>query len=282
MSIDYSIKLSIISVNLNNGEGLQKTIESIVSQTFTNYEYIIIDGGSTDGSKEIIKKYVNKITYWVSELDKGIYDAQNKGILEAKGEYIIFMNSGDYFFNREVVLNVFKNKPSEDVLYGDIIRVSTNKKETVKFPKIMSFTFFNKVGLCPQSVFVKTHYHKKYMFDLSYKIFADRKFYMTLLFSMKKFKQLNQIICYYDANGFSNSPKNRKLAIEEKERLNREFIPQIINNDFEKLYSIKNFILIFYYWLEFPRLRTVTYNILIPFYKTYAALQHLKTIILKK
>jgi len=84
------MKLSIITVNLNNAAGLQKTIESVITQTFTDYEYIIIDGGSTDGSVDVIKQHADKITYWVSEPDKGIYNAMNKGILQAKGEYCLF------------------------------------------------------------------------------------------------------------------------------------------------------------------------------------------------
>ncbi|MDR2910496.1 MAG: glycosyltransferase [Bacteroidales bacterium] len=93
------MKLSIITINLNNVAGLQKTIESVVKQTFTDYEYIVIDGGSTDGSADIIKQHANKITYWVSEPDKGIYNAMNKGIRVAKGEYCLFLNSGDWLIN---------------------------------------------------------------------------------------------------------------------------------------------------------------------------------------
>ena len=91
------MKLSIITVNLNNLEGLKKTYESVVSQTFTDYEWLVIDGGSTDGSREFIEQHQDKFAYWCSEPDKGIYNAMNKGIVRAKGEYLNFMNSGDYF-----------------------------------------------------------------------------------------------------------------------------------------------------------------------------------------
>ncbi len=92
------MKLSIITVNLNNKDGLQKTIDSVISQTFKDFEWIVIDGGSTDGSKELIEKYSDYISYWVSEPDKGIYNAMNKGIKVAKGDYLEFLNSGDIFF----------------------------------------------------------------------------------------------------------------------------------------------------------------------------------------
>jgi glycosyltransferase involved in cell wall biosynthesis len=89
------MKLSVITINYNNAIGLRKTIESVVNQTFRDYEYIIIDGGSTDGSVDVIKEYADKIDYWVSEPDKGIYNAMNKGVAAAHGEYTNFLNSGD-------------------------------------------------------------------------------------------------------------------------------------------------------------------------------------------
>lgn len=96
-------KFSIITINYNNKEGLRKTIESVVGQSFRDFEYIIIDGGSTDGSIEVIKEYAGKVDYWVSEPDKGIYHAMNKGVLQAHGEYLNFMNSGDEFYNNGVL-----------------------------------------------------------------------------------------------------------------------------------------------------------------------------------
>ncbi len=88
--------LSIITINYNDKFGLERTIKSVQEQTFTNFEHIIIDGGSTDGSKEVIEANKNSFSYWVSEPDKGIYNAMNKGIKEAKGEYLFFLNSGDH------------------------------------------------------------------------------------------------------------------------------------------------------------------------------------------
>src|SRR5659263_50658 len=117
------MKVSIITVNLNNDDGLPKTIESILSQSFIDYEYLIIDGGSTDNSLDILIKYANRITYWVSEPDKGIYNAMNKGIAHATGEWIIFMNSGDVFRNDEVLANVFKSdiEAQTQIIYGNTL-----------------------------------------------------------------------------------------------------------------------------------------------------------------
>ena len=108
---------SIITINYNNKDGLLKTIESVLCQTYKDFEFIVIDGGSTDGSREIIEKYAGHIDYWVSEPDKGIYNAMNKGIKVAHGDYLNFMNSGDYFYN-ENVLNDTLAYLNDDIVSG--------------------------------------------------------------------------------------------------------------------------------------------------------------------
>lgn len=120
------MKLSIITVNLNNLEGLKKTYESVVSQTFTDYEWLVIDGGSTDGSREFIEQHQDKFVYWCSEPDKGIYNAMNKGIMRAKGEYLNFMNSGDCFACEETLLGVFGKLRTADILYGYVTEENIN------------------------------------------------------------------------------------------------------------------------------------------------------------
>ena len=115
-----SVKLSIITVNLNNLEGLKRTYESVVCQTFTDYEWIVIDGGSTDGSREFIEQHQDKFAYWCSEPDKGIYNAMNKGIMRAKGEYLNFMNSGDCFASNDTLIRVLVDERNEDIIYGYI------------------------------------------------------------------------------------------------------------------------------------------------------------------
>jgi len=120
------MKLSIITVNLNNKSGLQKTIDSVISQTYKDFEWIIIDGGSTDGSKELIEQYSQYITYWISEPDKGIYNAMNKGIVQAKGEYLQFLNSGDALYDKYVLDKILKaTNITSDIITGSIF---SNKK----------------------------------------------------------------------------------------------------------------------------------------------------------
>lgn len=109
---------SIITINYNNKEGLELTIKSVLSQTYRNYQFIIIDGGSSDGSFDVIKKYANNINYWISEPDKGRYNAMNKGIKQAKGDYLNFMNSGDTFHSPTVLEDIARMNLTEDIITG--------------------------------------------------------------------------------------------------------------------------------------------------------------------
>ena len=115
------MKYSIITINYNNADGLRRTIESVVSQTYADYEYLIIDGGSTDGSVNAIKEYEDKISYWVSEKDGGIYNAMNKGVKVAHGEYLIFMDSGDVFYNDRVLENIESFQKTDDIIVGRVL-----------------------------------------------------------------------------------------------------------------------------------------------------------------
>ena len=115
------MKLSIITINYNNRDGLQKTIESVVSQSFKDFEWIVIDGGSNDGSRELIERYAESISYWVSEPDKGIYNAMNKGIKASNGDYLLFLNSGDSLCDEYVIADFQKLSFTEDIISGNII-----------------------------------------------------------------------------------------------------------------------------------------------------------------
>ena len=112
------MKFSIITINYNNKEGLEKTIQSVLGQTFHDYQFIIIDGGSTDGSLDIIKQNADHIDYWVSEPDGGRYPAMNKGIKQAKGDFLNFMNSGDTFHSPTVLEDIAKMNLTEDIITG--------------------------------------------------------------------------------------------------------------------------------------------------------------------
>lgn len=208
-------KFSIITVNLNNGSGLCETIESVISQTCIDYEYIVIDGGSTDGSLDLIKEYARRITYWVSEPDGGIYNAMNKGVLKTNGEWIIFMNSGDIFKNNNVLQQLFSIEihTLTQIVYGNTIVKNKNIKITPPANINKNFFFFDTI--CHQSLFFKRSvfevigYH-----NLNYKIISDREFLMRAMVRNLQFAYIDIDMCIWESEGLSL--KNLNLFHKEQ------------------------------------------------------------------
>lgn len=231
------MKLSIITVNLDNAEGIRKTVESVVSQTFTDYEYIVVDGASTDKSVEIIKEFADNITYWVSEPDKGIYNAMNKGIKLAKGEYIQFLNSGDWFYSNRVLDNVFGQNRTEDILYGDAISYKSDEVQTkFVYPQQLSAFYLINWMICHQSIFHKRTLFENRFYDEKYKIIADWEFLINAyVFQNCSSYYLNEVIVYNDALGVSSVVEN--VNKERKEVLEKYF-PARVLYDYSTFYSV--------------------------------------------
>ncbi len=208
---------------MNNAEGLEKTIQSVVNQTFTDYEYLVIDGGSTDGSVDIIKKYVGKITYWVSEPDKGIYNAMNKGIKKAKGEYCLFLNSGDWLVNNKVLDKVFSLGFDEDIVYGNYLFKTNDKTTLKKPPDNITFDFLLDSSLPHTSSFIKKNLFTKFgYYNTNNKIISDWEFFLyTIIIKNVKTKYINETISMFDGNGISNQKKYRKKLLNEREKIIR-------------------------------------------------------------
>jgi glycosyltransferase involved in cell wall biosynthesis len=207
-------KISIITVNLNNIKGLQSTIESVIAQTYADKEYIIIDGGSIDRSLDLIKKQSAKITYWVSEPDGGIYDAMNKGISLANGEWIIFMNSGDIFIDNQTLDNIFNNKTYDnvDVIYGNTLYKDSNK--LLIAPDKFTKNYFFSETLCHQSIFTNANSFKKIgKYNLEFTFIADREWLLRAKVSKMNFQYVNEIISKWDSEGFCKD--NAQLVIKE-------------------------------------------------------------------
>lgn len=214
------VKISVVTVVYNGVESIENTILSVRNQTYDNIEYVIIDGGSTDGSLYIIKKYQDKISFWVSEPDNGIYDALNKGIKYATGDYIIFMNCGDLFFSNETLKNVYLSGMNEDVIYGDTVVDTKDEKQFSKAKEIENIKY--GMVFCHQSVFVKLDIMKKYNFNLIYKLASDYDFFMFLYATEKySFKKIDEIICIYDNFGASRS----LLTLKEKFIISKLYNP---------------------------------------------------------
>ena len=179
-------KISVVTVCYNAVRDIEKTILSVINQTYPNIEYIIIDGGSKDGTMDIVNRYKDKIDAIVSEPDKGIYDAMNKGIDRATGEWINFMNADDWFNDNDSVLNVFEAvKGNYDVVYGDAKYRYTNGDREVKAVPISRLDYI--LPFSHQSVFVKTHIMKQRPFDTSYRLAADYDFFLELYLQERRF-----------------------------------------------------------------------------------------------
>lgn len=220
------MKISLITINFNDAIGLKKTIDSVIHQTFVDFEYIIIDGGSTDSSVDHIKENAEHIEYWITEPDKGVYNAMNKGILAAKGDYLLFLNSGDWFCNKESLGILANNTGNFDIIYGDNFYVhSENKIQENKLPDLITFNYLAFVnGLPHQATLIKKDFIlKQGLYDEKLKIVSDWKFFMLSIFKWNaSYLHIPHFICYYDFGGISST--NRPLAEEEKKQiLEQEF-----------------------------------------------------------
>lgn len=214
------MKLSIITINRNNGEGLKNTIESIVSFCSSAIEYIVIDGESTDNSVQYIKAYSDKINYWISEPDSGIFNAMNKGISQSSGEYLLFINSGD-ILNKDIDLgNIVAGLTGEDLIYYDIIVTDNIKGEYIHpSPPILDFKFFAERSLPHQATFIKKDMLIKYgKYNERMRLGADWAFFLDVVCLAKcKYRYINSSFSTYYLDGISSQPENHSILWKEKE-----------------------------------------------------------------
>jgi glycosyltransferase involved in cell wall biosynthesis len=228
------MKISIITINFNNRGGLEKTMASVFRQGYTDFEYIIIDGGSSDGSVELIAKSSNKLAYWISEQDNGVYHAMNKGIRQSKGEYLFFLNSGDEFASDDVLENLTHNKFDEDIVYGDLLLDANGKTSIVTYPKKLTFRYWLDATICHQVVFIKrTCFEIVGLYDERLKIMSDWKFFI-IGFARYNFsyRHINLVVAKFYEGGISG---NSQTLLNEKQLiLNAEFNAFLDDYDYTK------------------------------------------------
>ena len=228
-------KLSIITINYNNCEGLRKTMKSVLSQkAFEAFEYIIVDGGSDDGSLDLIKSFSDRVTRWVSERDKGIYNAMNKGVLLAEGEYCLFINSGDVLHDSDVINNVFPRLGGVGFVIGRVKLLKNGELSRANDPLTMQ-CFYN--GSIPHpATFIRRDLLMSCPYDESYKIVSDWKFTIQkIVIENVSYKLIDTIISDYDCNGVSSV--NTGFVNEERRRVYAELIPERILLDYRKFYD---------------------------------------------
>ena len=225
------MRFSVITINYNNKEGLEHTIESVLSQTNKDYEYIIIDGGSTDGSMDVIKTYQDHITYWLSEKDQGVYHAMNKGVAHAHGDYLIFMNSGDRFYSPDVLSSLYEYQ--EDIICGKVLK-GDSSRPSGHHKQIISLVDLMRASLPHQAMFIKRELLLKHPYDEKYKILSDWKFSIeTIIFDNCSFRNIDIIVANYDTTGISTNSNG--LLPKERELILKELFPPRIITDYQRL-----------------------------------------------
>lgn len=221
-------KLSIVTINYNNDIGLEKTIKSVINQTYKNFDYLVIDGGSSDTSKEIISKYASNINYWVSEKDKGIYNAMNKGISASKSEYILFINSGDVLNDNMVIEKAIQNLNEDfDFVTGNLFYNNNGINNMLSVPPDeLSFTYFIYNSLPhPATFFKRELFFKHFLYNEDLKIIADWEFFIYCICKMNcSYKHIDLIISNFDDTGVSSNLNNvEKIQNERKIVFDKHF-----------------------------------------------------------
>lgn len=196
------VLVTVVTVCRNVKSSLEKTMNSLLHQSYAHIDYVIIDGASTDGTPEMLGK--TKGVRWISEPDMGIYDAMNKGIRMAEGEWVIFMNAGDVFASDDTLSKVFSVERDADVIYGDVIKGDNIKK--AESPHNGHRMYF-----CHQSAFVRTSCLKEFPFDIQHRMSADFKQMKQLYLAGKTFMQLDFPIAVFDTSGVSNAQRSKGL-----------------------------------------------------------------------
>ncbi|ARV13802.1 glycosyltransferase family 2 protein [Polaribacter sp. SA4-12] len=232
-------KISIITINYNNLEGLKRTITSVANQTYKDFEYVIIDGGSIDGSADYIESKNNNIDYWVSEKDSGIYNAMNKGIEVANGEYLLFLNSGDELYSNNVLQENYNDIHTEDLIYFNICQVFETSTNIYSYPDYLSYkTFLAGTIGHPTTLIKRSLFHKFGVYDESLKIVSDWKFFFILVvkFNVSR-RKINKTLSNFYTNGISsmdvslvNFERNKVIESEFKDYLRLDSLEKLLFN----------------------------------------------------
>lgn len=219
------MKLSIITVTRNNLAGLRRTAESVAAQVWRDFEWIVIDGASTDGTKEFLQQLSPQPDWWKSEPDCGVYDAMNKGIAIAQGEYLLFLNAGDSLCNANTLQECFHNFPKGDIVYGDAFFIFPKKKTQMIHPDRLDLYYFRRHSLCHQATFIRTSLLKGCGgYSTKYRIASDWRQWLVWTLEERTFTHLPILVCNYMMDGLSCTQESASTM--EREEIYRELLPQ--------------------------------------------------------
>jgi glycosyltransferase involved in cell wall biosynthesis len=246
----FNPTLSVITIVYNNVRDIERTILSVLNQTYPNIEYIVIDGKSTDGTLHIIEKYKTRIEKLISEKDEGIYDAMNKGLNAATGDYVIFMNSGDEFFEAGTVEKVFAISPDADIYYGETEMINDEGQSLGqrrhKAPKQFTWRNFKYgMSISHQAIYIRRSLTTPY--DRQYQLSADINWIISAAKKAKTIVNVNRYVAKYLVGGMSKT-KHRQ-SLQERFNIMKQYyglIPTVLNH----------FVIAFnlgWYWLKNKR-----------------------------
>lgn len=231
-------KLSIITVCKNEVNGIRRTLESIANQVFQDFELIVIDGASTDGSAEVIDEYREKITHFRSEADAGIYAAQNKGARAANGEYLLFINGGDAIHDDLVLQDIFSTQPSADIIYGDLLIEEHDGTETRGYsPNEVTLDFMLRGTLWHPVSFIRNSLLGELgLYDENLKIVADYDFFVhAILVRGAETRHVNRVIARFNLDGVSSNPSMAAQHDKERTYVQKKYFSEPVLRMFEDL-----------------------------------------------
>ncbi len=248
------MKLSVVTINRNDVKGLEKTILSVIAQKSQDFEYIIIDGASTDGSKELIERLAideERLRYWCSEPDLGIYNAMNKGIKKAKGDYCLFLNSGDYLYSDKVIADFCENDFKEEIVSGRIF------EDDFIFDEL-SFELFYFNSLPHPSTFICRELFSRYgLYNEKNKIVSDWEFFLKVLVQNNcSYHYWDYVVTVYDLNGITSKPELSNFHGEEKKAVMQKQIPLVYKTYIKQQEQINKLMLHEERYEEYMKLRS--------------------------
>lgn len=241
--------LSIITVNLNNKSGLERTLSSVEGQTFKDFEFLVIDGGSRDGSVQFLQDRQNPVLRWRSGPDKGEYDAMNCGIRMASGRYVMFLNSGDELFSSTALESFFTGVKQADILYGDVNIVYGKTKIRKSYPEKLDSWFLFNDTVCHQTQIISRRLFTRYgMYDIKTKLVSDYEFLAKMILQHRvSHRHVPQVLVNYEWGGKSAKPENIAYITQKRLEIQKRYFQKetlaLLNQMtpvIEELAAIKN------------------------------------------
>lgn len=222
------MKVSIITINYNNCEGLRRTLASVFAQTSSDFEYIVIDGGSTDGSRALIEAESRRLAYWVSEPDKGVFHAMNKGVQAARGAFCLFLNSGDALHAPDTLDRLLPRLDDADFYTGHLATLH-RPNDVLRAPQRISARLLVQNPLSHQATFIRTELLRKRPYREQYRLISDwEQMVFELVMQNRSYRPLDLIVADYDRTGLSSQASNReRYEAERREAIEGLFPPRV-------------------------------------------------------